>query len=76
MLLTAGASLLILGLLEGGVCWPWFSLPSVAILGRRRLLLVAFALVERRAAEPILPGWVFRSRLLEHHQSSPLWPSE
>ena len=27
-------------------------------------LLVAFVLVERRAAEPILPPWVFRSRLL------------
>ena len=27
-------------------------------------LLVVFVVVERRAAEPILPGWVFRSRLL------------
>jgi MFS family permease len=26
--------------------------------------MIAFALVERRAAEPILPGWLFRSRLL------------
>jgi Na+/melibiose symporter-like transporter len=26
--------------------------------------LVAFALVERRAAEPIIPPWVLRSRLL------------
>ena len=25
---------------------------------------MVFGLVERRAAEPILPGWVFRSRLL------------
>ena len=28
------------------------------------LLMIVFTLVERRATEPILPGWVFRSRLL------------
>ena len=33
--------------------------------GRRRSsLLVAFVLVERRAAEPVLPLWVFRRRIL------------
>ena len=37
---------------------------SVAVLGSAVLLLVGFALVERRASEPIIPGWVFRSRLL------------
>jgi MFS family permease len=64
VLLTAGSSLLILGLLEGGVLWPWASLASVAVLGGAVLLLVAFAFVERRASEPIIPGWVFRARLL------------
>ena len=28
------------------------------------LVLISFAVVERRATEPILPGWVFRDRLL------------
>ncbi|HEY5978813.1 MAG TPA: MDR family MFS transporter [Microlunatus sp.] len=64
ILLTVGSSLLILGLLEGGVLWPWRSLASVAVLGSALLLLVGFALAERRASEPIIPGWVFRSRLL------------
>jgi EmrB/QacA subfamily drug resistance transporter len=64
VLLTIGSSLLILGLLEGGVLWPWASLASVLVLGSALLLLVGFALVERRASEPIIPGWVFRSRLL------------
>jgi EmrB/QacA subfamily drug resistance transporter len=63
-LLAAGSSLLILGLLQGGVSWSWLSAPSVALLGAAGLLLVGFALVERRAAEPVLPGWLFRSRLL------------
>ncbi len=64
VLLTVGASLLILGLLEGGVLWPWVSLPSLTVLLAGGLLLVAFGWVERRAAEPILPGWVFADRLL------------
>jgi EmrB/QacA subfamily drug resistance transporter len=63
-LLAAASSLLILGLLQGGVSWSWLSLPSLALLGSAVMLLVAFALVERRAAEPVLPGWLFRSRLL------------
>ena len=33
---STGTSLLILGLLEGGVLWPWASAPSVAILGGGR----------------------------------------
>jgi EmrB/QacA subfamily drug resistance transporter len=63
-LLAAASSLLILGLLQGGVSWSWLSLPSLALLGSAGALLVAFTLVERRAAEPVLPGWLFRSRLL------------
>ena len=64
LLLTGGSSLLILGLLEGGVLWPWASPASVAVLGGAVLLLVGFAFVERRASEPIIPGWIFRARLL------------
>jgi EmrB/QacA subfamily drug resistance transporter len=63
-LLGVGASLIILGLLEGGILWSWHSLPSITILSIGALLIIAFALVERRAAEPVLPGWLFRSRLL------------
>ena len=63
-LLGVSSSLIILGLLEGGILWPWDSAPSIAILGVGASLVIAFALVERRAVEPILPGWVFRSRLL------------
>ncbi|RCG30403.1 MFS transporter [Sphaerisporangium album] len=63
-LLTAGSSLLILGLLEGGVAWAWASVPSLLIFAAGAVLIVAFLLVERRAAEPILPLWVFRRRVL------------
>ena len=63
-LLAAGTGLLILGLLEGGLLWTWVSVPSITILTAGTALLIIFAFVERRAAEPILPGWVFRRRLL------------
>lgn len=62
--LTAGFSLLILGLLEGGVAWPWQSAPSLVIFVLGVVMLVAFVFVERRAAEPVLPLWVFRQRVL------------
>ncbi|MFI7586371.1 MDR family MFS transporter [Spongisporangium articulatum] len=63
-LVAGGFGLLILGLLEGGVAWDWSSGASVAVLGAGVLLLVAAGFVERRAAEPVLPGWVFTDRVL------------
>jgi len=64
VLLTVGLTLLILGVLEGGQAWAWSSPASVAVFGTGALLLTAFALVERRAAEPVLPMWVLSRRLL------------
>lgn len=63
-LLTLGMSLLILAVLEGGQAWAWNSVWSIGAFVLGGLLLVAFLLVERRAAEPILPLWVFSRRLL------------
>ena len=63
-LLTVGCSMLILGLLEGGTGWAWGSPTSYAVLGTSVVVLAAFFLVERRAAEPVLPLWVLRRRIL------------
>lgn len=63
-LLVVGCSLLILGTLEGGTMWAWTSAPSVAVFAVGAVLMVAFWFVERRAAEPVLPLWVFRHRTL------------
>ncbi|WP_280465772.1 MDR family MFS transporter [Nocardia brasiliensis] len=63
-LLTIGAGALILGLLEGGQAWAWRSPTSLAIFAGGALLLVLFGLVERRAANPVLPLWVFTRRVL------------
>ncbi len=63
-LLTAGCSLLILGLLEGGVGWDWVSPVSAAVLLGGAALVVAFVFVEKRVSEPVLPLWVFTRRTL------------
>lgn len=63
-LLTVSLTLLILGALEGGQAWAWDSAISDAVFAGGALLFVAFILVERRAAEPVLPPWVVSRRLL------------
>ncbi len=63
-LVTAGLTMIILAVLEGGVAWAWDSWTSIGAFVLGGGLLVAFVLVERRAAEPVLPLWVFSRRLL------------
>lgn len=63
-LLAGSLSLLILGALEGGQAWSWDSPVSLSVFAVGAVLLVLFLLVERRAAEPVLPPWVVSRRLL------------
>lgn len=63
-LLAVGGTLLLLGLLEGGQHWAWSSPTSLAVFGTSALVLVLFVVVERRAAEPVLPMWLFGRRVL------------
>jgi len=63
-LLTAATTLLVLGLLESGHAWPWSGWQTPAVFAGAVVLLVAFVLVERVVAEPVLPLWVFRSGVL------------
>ncbi len=63
-LLGVGGTVLLLALLEGGVQWAWDSALSIALFAGSAALLVGFVAVERRAAEPVLPLWVFRMRVL------------
>ncbi len=54
VLLTIGLTGLILGMLEGGNAWDWISVPSALCFGVGVVALAFFAMVERRAAEPIV----------------------
>ncbi|WP_432122797.1 MFS transporter [Streptomyces sp. S1] len=56
--------LLLTALVQGGVAWPWLSAPSLGLLGGAAVLGAVTVAVERRAAEPIIPGWVWRRRTI------------
>ncbi|MFI8104133.1 MFS transporter [Streptomyces sp. NPDC086023] len=60
----ACGGLLLTALVQGGVAWPWLSAPSLALFGGSAVLAAVTVYVERRAAEPILPGWVWRRRTI------------
>lgn len=64
VLLTLGTIALLVALLEGGVVWAWASPQSIGLLVAAAVLLGAFGVVEHRAAEPVLPLWVFRHRVV------------
>ena len=68
-LLASGGTLLLLGLLEGGVRWEWGSPAGLGIFAAAAVLLAAFVVVESRAAEPVLPLWIFRRRVLNASNS-------
>ncbi|MFD5232808.1 MFS transporter [Streptomyces qaidamensis] len=60
----ACGGVLLTALVQGGVAWPWLSVPSLALFGAGLGLVAVVVLVERRAAEPIIPGWVWRRRTI------------
>ncbi|WP_229900115.1 MFS transporter, partial [Streptomyces capoamus] len=60
----ACGGVLLTALVQGGVAWPWVSAPSLALLGTGLALAGVTVAVERRAAEPIIPGWVWRRRTI------------
>jgi MFS family permease len=64
LLLASAMTSLVLAVLGGGQSWAWGSAPSISAFTAGVVLLAVFVLVERRAAEPILPLWVFSRRLL------------
>ncbi|MFF0222646.1 MFS transporter [Streptomyces sp. NPDC004629] len=51
---------LLTALVQGGVAWPWLSTPSLTLFATGLALVAVVVWVERRAAEPIIPGWVWR----------------
>ncbi|MCX4762688.1 MFS transporter [Streptomyces sp. NBC_01275] len=60
----ACGGVLLAALVQGGVAWPWLSGPSLALFGTGLALAGLVVVIERRAAEPIIPGWVWRRRTI------------
>ncbi|WP_395370897.1 MFS transporter [Streptomyces tubercidicus] len=56
--------LLLTALVQGGVAWSWLSAPSLLLFAGSAGCAALTVLIERRAAEPIIPGWVWRRRTI------------
>lgn len=63
-LVLALVGTVIFGLLQGGQAWAWDSPQSITIGVVAIVLLGLTIRVERRAPEPVMPGWLWRWRLL------------
>ncbi|MEU9608913.1 MFS transporter [Streptomyces sp. NPDC048057] len=62
--LFGSGALLITALVQGGVAWPWLSTPSLALFAGGAAMVAVTVVVERRATDPIIPGWVWRRRTI------------
>jgi EmrB/QacA subfamily drug resistance transporter len=63
-ILAFGTGLLLLGLVWGGTQYPWASGEVIGVLAGAVACLLVFAVVERRAVEPILPFDVLRNPIV------------
>jgi EmrB/QacA subfamily drug resistance transporter len=62
LLLVIATVSILLALKMGGVNYPWSAAPIIGLFALGGAALAAFLLAERRAAEPIVPLGMFRSR--------------
>src|SRR5215212_5262956 len=60
--LTGGLTCLLLATVWGGVQYPWSSPQIVGLALAGAVMLVLFAIIESRAAEPVLPPRLWRNR--------------
>lgn len=63
-LVLASVGTVIFGLLQGGQAWPWFSPQNFAVFIIAIVLLAVTVWAERRADDPVMPGWLWRRRVL------------
>ena len=63
VLLAGSATSLIIFASLGGISWPWASAPSYLTAALGVMLAVGFVLIERVAAEPVIPLHLFTVRV-------------
>jgi EmrB/QacA subfamily drug resistance transporter len=64
VLLSGAVVALLLGLLQGVDAYGWTGSPTLGLFGVAALLLALFIAQESRAAEPVLPLWLFRNKVI------------
>lgn len=64
ILMMLAGSAVVFALLQGGNSWAWSSWQGLSAFGVAALLVAATVWRENVAAEPIMPGWVWRRRAL------------
>lgn len=62
MLITG--TLLMYILLQSGQSWPWLSYTTLILSTILLLLFILVLKIERKAKEPIMPGWIWQRRVL------------
>lgn len=53
-----------LALTWGGVEYPWLSPEIIGMFAFSAAMIVLFVTIERRSAEPIIPMWIFKNRII------------
>ncbi|MEB2355311.1 MAG: MFS transporter, partial [Ignavibacteriales bacterium] len=64
VLILITLALLFIYLLEGGQAWAWISFQSFALLITILLLTIWTVSTERKTADAIMPGWLWRNKTL------------
>lgn len=63
MMLVSG-SVLIFTLMQLGGEWEWSSAEGIGMLLLSMLLILITIVIERRSSEPIMPGWIWKNKIL------------
>ena len=69
----AGMAALLVALMEGGVDWPWASLPTVLLVALFAAASALYLARERRAAEPMIDLRLWRTPLIARVNASALF---
>lgn len=64
ILMLLSGTVIMFGLLQGGQSWPWLSWNSLVIIIMAVFILFLTIRTERKSPEPIMPGWIWKNRVL------------
>ena len=64
VLMLLSGTVIMFGLLQGGQSWPWLSWNSLVIIIMAAFILFLTIRTERKSPEPIMPGWIWKNRIL------------